>query len=734
MLRRLCTGAFLIMATLISTSCTTSNPLLEEWDTRFDVPPFAEIEPAHFLPAFRAAMEEQKVEVAAIVASEEAPSFENTVEALERSGQTLTRVASIFYALDSAHTNDAIREVARTVAPELAAHGDDILLDRDLYERVDAVFQQLKASGRLDAYRLDWQPDSEQPQPHVFWDSDVAKWVEGACYSLINQSDQALQRKVDHVVDQILSAQGEDGYLNPHFTVVSPQERWTNLRDKHELYCAGHLIEAAIAHHRATGDQRFLDAMRRYADLIGRVFGAGEGQKRGYPGHEELELALVKLYRHTGKKKYLDLAAYFIEERGQQPHYFDIEARQRGEDPQTYWAKTHAYTQSHLPVRQQQTVVGHAVRAMYLYSGIADLARETGDTSLLETLQNLWLDLTRHKLYLTGGIGPSRENEGFTGNYDLPNQAYAETCAAIGLVFWTQRMLQIDLDSRYADVLEKALYNGFLSGVSLSGDRFFYENPLASEGDHHRQPFYACSCCPPNVNRLLPALGEYLYSIGPGELDVHLYVQSRAEMVLDGTPLTVVQQTDYPWDGIVCLGFEMEGPRTFTLKLRWPGWCREGWLYLNGEPLSTAGKMVCGYVVISREWQPGDRLRLQWSMPAGLVYPHPQITADLGRAALMRGPLVYCLEGVDLLAPLDRLFLQGGAAFDSEFHPDVLGGVVVVTGTGYVMDAADWGDALYRQHPPEFRPAAIHAVPYFTWDNRGAGKMRVWLPLVPERA
>lgn len=592
-----------------------------------------------------------------------------------------------------------------------------------------AVYQQLVKTGRLDAYDLDWVPGSDHPQPHVFWDSDVAKWVEGACYSLINQPDGQLREKVEGVVNRILSAQGQDGYLNPHFTVVAPDQRWANLRDKHELYCAGHLIEAAVAHHSVTGDRRFLDGMERFANLIGKVFGPGERQKRGYPGHEELELALVKLYQHTGKRKYLDLAAYFIEERGRQPHYFDIEARQRGEDPGTYWAKSHAYTQSQRPVREQDAVVGHAVRAMYLYAGMADLTAETGDATLLTVLQRLWKDLTRHKLYLTGGIGPSRENEGFMGAFDLPNEAYAETCAAIGLAFWAQRMLQMDLDSCYADVMERVLYNGLLSGVSLAGDNFYYENPLASEGDHHRQPFYACACCPPNINRLLPALGEYLYSAGPGEIDVHLYVQSRAKIDLDGATLAIIQETDYPWDGVVCFGFEMQAPRAFALKLRKPGWCREWQIYLNGEEVPSAGKIEQGYCVLSREWQPGDRLRLQWAMPAGLVYPHPHIRADIGKAAIIRGPLVYCLEEVDQEVPLKRIFLTRHAAFDSEYRPDVLEGVVMVNGTGKGVNLEDWGNALYRQQPPEYRDAAICAVPYFAWGNRQAGAMRVWLPL-----
>ncbi|MFW5713062.1 MAG: glycoside hydrolase family 127 protein, partial [Brevefilum sp.] len=322
--------------------------------------------------------------------------------------------------------------------------------------------------------------------------------------------------------------------------------------------------------------------------------------------------------------------------------------------------------------------------------------------------------------------------EGFRGAYDLPNRdAYAETCASIGLVFWAHRMLQIDLDSGYADVMERAFFNGLLSGVSLDGARYFYENPLSSEGDHHRQSFYSCSCCPPNVNRLLPTIGEYLYSITPDEIDIHLYVQSQAVLEMDKGPLTIVQETDYPWDGIVCINFEMEAARIFTLKLRKPGWCLEWQIYLNGVEISTLGSIERGYFVLSREWQPGDRLRLQWAMPAALVYPNPQIRADIGKAALVRGPLVYCLEEQDQIVALDQIYLSENAVFDSEFRPDVLEGVVVVTGSAKVVDAEDWGHALYRPRPPRYKSVPFRAIPYFAWDNRDGGAMRVWMPLVP---
>jgi len=591
-----------------------------------------------------------------------------------------------------------------------------------------AVYQQLQATGRIAAYNLDWQPGSDQPQPHVFWDSDVAKWLEGACYSLITHPDPALKAEVEHVVDRILSAQQPDGGINPYFTVVAPQDRWTNLRDRHELYCAGHLIEAAIAHHQATGDPRFLHAIRRYADLIDRKFGPDDDQIHGYPGHEELEFALIKLYRHTGEKHYLEKARYFIEERGREPHYFDLEARARGEAENRPAPRPLEYWQAHKPVREQTEVVGHAVRAMYMYSAMADLAYETQDPSLLVTLRTLWHDLTSKKMYLTGGIGSSGSNEGFTQAYHLPNHdAYAETCAAIGLIFWAQRMLQLDLQSTYADVMERALYNGMLSGISLHGDRFFYENPLASHGDHHRQAFFKCSCCPPNLNRILPAVGGLMYSQTSQEIVAHLYIGSAATFNLEGGQVTLIQETDYPWDGVVCMRFKMNQPLNFTLKLRYPGWCQEARLYLNGEAISIGDHLEQGYICLDRQWAPGDEVRLQFVMAVTRVYAHPMVKANLGRVALMRGPLVYCLEEADHLVPLAAIRLPREAGFDCQFNPDLLDGVITIQATANAVDLSGEGQPLYQPTPPRTQPVKMTAIPYYAWDNRAPGEMRVWL-------
>ncbi|MFL5658027.1 MAG: glycoside hydrolase family 127 protein [Ktedonobacteraceae bacterium] len=589
------------------------------------------------------------------------------------------------------------------------------------------IYRFCQETGRIDALRLDWKPGME-PVPHIFWDSDIAKWLEAASYSLATHPDPALEVQVDEVINLIVSAQQPDGYLNSYFTVVEPEKRWTNLRDWHELYCAGHLIEAAVAHFQATGKRVLLDALCRYADYIDTVFGSEPGKKRGYPGHEEIELALVKLYQVTGEKRYLKLSQYFVDERGRQPHYFDIEARQRGEDPTTFHHKTYEYNQSHLPVREQHEVVGHAVRAMYLYSAMADLARELHDQSLFDADRRLWNHLCTTRLYITGGLGPSRHNEGFTADYDLPNEtAYAETCAAIGFVFWNHRMLQLDCDARYGDMLERALYNCVLSGVSLDGHEFFYENPLASLGAHHREEWFRVSCCPPNVARLLASLGQYIYAVNDTDLVVHLYIQSTAQTTVAGHAVTVRQETTYPWDGAITIKIDIAEPAQFGLKLRIPGWCQNARLSVNGDAFDITSHLEQGYARVERVWQPGDRVELELPMTVERMYAHPDVRQDAGCVALQRGPLVYSLEGADNKVPLHRIVVPGTTELASDFEPDMLGGVTVVRGQALVEDDSDWTGTLYRSRPASLQSGAITAIPYYAWDNRQAGEMRVWL-------
>jgi DUF1680 family protein len=597
------------------------------------------------------------------------------------------------------------------------------------------IYRQCLETGRIDAFRPDWQPGPDITArmpwggtPVMFWDSDVAKWLQAASYSLATHPEPKLEALVDEVIAIVAQAQHADGYLNTWFTAVDPQNRWKNLRDWHELYCAGHLIEAGAAHYQATGKRTLLDVVCRYVDHIANRFGPEPGQKRGYCGHPEIELALVKLYHATGEGRYLELSRYFVEERGRQPHYFDQEARERGDDPANFWARTYEYNQSHRPVREQRQVVGHAVRAMYLYTAMMDLAHEYGDASLHETCEHLWRHLTTKRMYVTGGIGTSGQNEGFTRDYDLPNEsAYAETCAAIGLIFWAQRLLQLDCNRRYADIMELAVYNSVLSAISSDGQAFFYENPLASSGHHHREPWFFCPCCPPNLARLFASLGEYIYAQSETEAIVHLYIQGTGKLSVGGQSVTLRQETNYPWDGTVAIRVTPERPATFGLRLRIPGWCQSASVMVNGEAVNLTDRLEQGYVRLERLWQSGDVVKLDLAMPIERLSAHPEIQVDQGHVALKRGPLIYCLEQCDQTEPLHRLVLPSTAVLTSQVEPDLLGGVVVLRGTAAVLVDADWEDTLYRPDPPATRPAPITAIPYYAWGNREPGAMRVWL-------
>lgn len=588
-----------------------------------------------------------------------------------------------------------------------------------------AIYEQMRADGHFENFYERWNGGAQRT-PYVFWESDISKWIEAASYSLATHPDPALASLVDEVIAFLIAHQQPDGYLNIWYTRVEPEKRWSNLRDNHELYCAGHLIEAAVAHFQATGKRSLLDAACRYADYIATVFGVDEGQRRGYPGHEEIELALVKLHHATGEARYLHLARYFVEERGRRPHYFDEEALARGEQPADFWATTYDYNQSHLPVREQQEVVGHAVRAMYLLSAVADLARELDDPGLQETCERLWRHLVSKRLYVTGALGASSANEGFTTDYDLPNlAAYAETCAAIGLLLWNYRMLLLDVQSRYADVLELALYNGVLSGVSFDGTSFFYVNPLESNGTYHRQPWYKCACCPPNLARLLLSLGQYVSTVSEDEIIVHLYVQSTTTIELKTGKVTLHQQTDYPWDGTVHFAVEVAEPSEFGLNLRIPGWCKEASLTVAGEEIPL--ELRNGYAHVYRRWSAGDSLVLHLAMPVERVYAHPAVRATAGSVALQRGPLVYCLEAVDHAAPLHQLRLSRHAPLSAHFSAQVLHGVTLITGTASALVTADWSDTLYRTTPPRTSEQTLTAIPYYAWGHREAGAMRVWI-------
>lgn len=597
---------------------------------------------------------------------------------------------------------------------------------------LDHIYRQSLETERIDAFRVDWNSDKHvKPRgttSHImFWDSDVAKWIEAASFSLHTHPDPKLDALLDEVIGLIAGLQHPDGYLNTWFTHVDPENRWKNLRDWHELYCAGHLTEAAVAHYQATGKRTLLDVMCRYIDYIDSVFGTEPGKLRGYCGHPEIELALVKLAKVTGEQRYLKLSRYFVEERGRQPHYYDQEAIARGERPDQFWARSYEYCQAHAPVREQTQVVGHAVRAVYLYSAMVDLAREYNDNSLLETCQRLWQHLTTKRMYVMGGIGTSRHNEGFTSDYDLPNEsAYAETCAAIGLIFWAQRLLGLDLNRRYADVLELALYNAVISGVSLDGESFFYDNPLASLGGHHRQAWFSCPCCPPNLARLVASLGNYIYAQNSSEAVVHLFVQSDAQFTFNSNTVTLHQQTKYPWDTTVQLSVEVEQPTQFGLRIRIPGWCKAAQLSVNGEAVDVSSAEQ-GYVLIERLWQNGDQVTLELPMPIERVYAHPSILANSGRVALQRGPIVYCVEQADHAVPVQHLLLPKDAELSAQFEPTLLGGVVVLEGNALAYNANGWEEKLYSTEQASLEPCLLRAIPYYAWDHREPGPMMVWI-------
>ncbi|WP_316859566.1 beta-L-arabinofuranosidase domain-containing protein [uncultured Cohaesibacter sp.] len=557
----------------------------------------------------------------------------------------------------------------------------------------------------------------------MFWDSDFGKSIETAAYALNRHRDAELEARVDMVIDAYSRLQAEDGYLNSWYLRIEPGKRWTNLRDRHELYNAGHLMEGAIAYFHATGKRKFLDVMCRYADCIDATFGPQDGKKRGYPGHPELELALIKLGRVTGEQRYLDLAKFFVDVRGESPSYFDAEAHARGEKPEDFHFSTLEYCQAHKPVRDQREVVGHAVRAAYLYAGMADVATEFSDSSLDPALDALWTHLTERNLYITGGFGPSKDNEGLTFDYDLPNDsAYAETCAAVALVFWASRMLGRTPDARYADVMEQALYNNVLSGLSDDGSHFFYDNPLESHGHHHRWRWHRCPCCPPNVSRLLSSIGTYFYGLSEDEVAVHLYCENKAHLKVSGVNLALSQTTTYPADGRIVFGIEPEAPARFTLSLRVPNWVETYTLTLNGEAVEA--QLQKGYLRLDRTWQAGDTLTLDLAIEPRKLYANTKVAHDQGRVALMRGPFVYCIEGVDHSAPLNSYLVEDLskiATTSIDPWPNTI--ALEIEALAEYQET----DALYNTRPPSRVSAKLKAIPYYLWDNRAPGEMLVWL-------
>ncbi|MFD1848597.1 glycoside hydrolase family 127 protein [Oceanobacillus bengalensis] len=573
----------------------------------------------------------------------------------------------------------------------------------------------------------------------VFQDSDVAKWLEAVAFSLENHPDQALEETADELIDLLGRAQQEDGYLNTYYTIKAPEQRWTNVRDNHELYCAGHLIEAAVAYYQVTGKRKFLDIMCNYTDYIDTVFGNEEGKIRGYPGHQEIELALVKLFDVTGNERYLELSKYFIDQRGQNPHYFDMEREKRGDTNPFFYHHGYEYHQAHEPVRDQEKAVGHSVRAIYMYAAMADLALKTNDDSLRKACERLWDNLTKKQMYITAGVGSSEFGEAFSFDYDLPNDtAYTETCASIALVFWAKRMLDLETNSKYADVMERALYNGTISGMDLDGKKFFYVNPLevwpkacTRHDKRHvkpvRQPWFTCACCPPNLARLISSIGHYMYSKDDNQLFVHLYAGNQTDVELNGQMVNIIQTTEYPWDEKVTLSINPETADSFTIALRIPGWCKQPELWVNGERIHVGIVSKDGYAYIQRTWEKGDHIELLFPMPVRRMKSHPSVRVNAGKVALQRGPVVYCLEEVDNGKNLSNIYLPKASRFDVTFDKDLLEGVVTIKGDAVRIDPNAWEDNLYASNDDEQILVEIKAIPYYAWCNRSPGEMLVWI-------
>ncbi len=639
---------------------------------------------------------------------------------------------------------DALNDRVSGAAPSYCMH--NFRAAARLTARRRAEGSQLKGKYGLGAFEQ-LPDDPKNPDPDrfygfVFQDTDFSKWIEAVGYSLAVHPDPELEKIADDAIDVVCAAQAEDGYLDTCYILGGMEKRFTNLRDHHELYCLGHLIEGAIAYFQATGKDKLLRAACRFADHVDSRFGPEEGKCHGYPGHEIAEMALLRLYEVTGEERYRRLGCYFIDQRGQQPLYFveEYERRLAAEGKAAAsWTTDPAYHQAQSPVREQREATGHAVRAMYLYSGMADAARICGDASLRAACERLWESTVRTKMYVTGGVGGTVHGEAFSFPFDLPSDsAYSETCAAIGLVFFARRMLQLEARSDYADVMELALYNTVLAGMALDGKSFFYVNPLevvpeavrADKRLQHvkpvRQKWFGCACCPPNIARLIGSLGAYVCTSNAQSLALHLYVSGDIRTQLSGHEVCLHVESGLPWDGQVRITVDAPVPAEGTLRLRIPGWARD--VRLACPPGKTCA-IENGYHVLSGVWHSGDSVTLSMDMPVRVLQSDDRVRETAAQVAFMRGPIVYCGEEADngqalhllRVSPQEALSQAVAVACTAFSHPVMM----LEVPAARVHQPPQNG--LYSDWQPDtVSPVTLRLVPYYCWANRGEGEMRVW--------
>jgi hypothetical protein len=586
-------------------------------------------------------------------------------------------------------------------------------------------FQMCEETGRIRNFEKAAGLRQGKHEGIYFNDSDVYKVMEGAAYSLQVHPDIVLRLYLDKLITIMGRAQWEDGYLYTFYSVPQrqPEKRWTNERDMHEQYCIGHMFEGAVAHYQVTGDKAFLDIATKCADYICQVF--GPGKRTDPPGHQEIEIGLCKLYRATGDGKYLDMAKFLLDSRG----------RKGNRGPDGNGGLYGEYAQDHIPVVEQTEATGHSVRAAYMYTGMADVAALTGNMEYIKAIEAIWHDVVGTKLYVTGGIGASGGNEGFSAKYELPNlTAYCETCASFANIFWNHRMFLMQGDAKYIDVLERTLYNAALSGIGMKGDRFFYPNPLESSGTE-RSPWFDCACCPSNVARFVPSVPGYAYAYKDNDIYVNLFISGDATIQAAGNKVKLVQETEYPWKGKVDIKVEPEKSEKFTVCVRIPGWARneavpsdlykfltpvddKPTLKVNGKAISPS--IEKGYAHIERQWQKGDTIELDLPMPVRRVIAHEQVKADRGRVALQRGPLVFCLEGPDNDGNVLNMAIADDAKLKSEYQPDLFNGVIVITGKAQIAKRTGDGKVVAAG------TRQFTAIPYYAWAHRGRAQMTVW--------